>query len=482
MVTDKPSRKLFRGAPFLILVLGGLGSLGLSSLRQPPETRSVKRLPPVVETVPVGASPSRLTLEAEGEVVPYREVTLSAEVAGRIQSKSPPCRAGHFVKAGDMLLTIDPRDYDLKIEQIQQSVKQTEVNVEELDVEQENVKSLMELAESDQQLADNELQRIQTLLQQRASSQSSLDTARRGQIQAQNVQQTLANQLSLLRTRRGRFLREKDRLLVELQQAVLDRERTEIHAPIDGIVVQDWVEQDDYVQPGTALVRVEDIAQVEVLFDLKLEELRWIWGGDPAQAAGAASETASSYQLPPLPITVTMELHSYSYRWNGVLSRYDGAGLNPATRTVPCVAVVEDPRAGCLVGQADMDLPGPPALLRGMFVTVRLDVPTRLPLVEVPTIALRPGNRLWLLRNDRLVIQDVDVALVRPDRTLLVPGKPGLVVGEQVIVSPLALAVHGMELRSEEAAVTGAAEISGSAPASIPQRSATTDISAEVTR
>ena len=135
------------------------------------------------------------------------------------------------------------------------------MNVEELDVEQESIKKLMKLAASDQELQGEELKRFQLLFQQRATSQSSLDTARRGQIQAQNALQTLENQLFLLRTRRGRFLREKDRLLVELQQAVLDRERTEICAPIDGVVMEDLVEQDDYVQAGTALVRVEDTSR-----------------------------------------------------------------------------------------------------------------------------------------------------------------------------------------------------------------------------
>ena len=115
MVTEKPARKLFHGAPFAILILGGLGFWGLSSLRKLPETRSTERLPPVVSTVPLGASPSCLTLEAEGEAVPYREVTLSAEVVGRIQTKTPQCRAGYFVRKGDALLTIDPRDYDLEI-------------------------------------------------------------------------------------------------------------------------------------------------------------------------------------------------------------------------------------------------------------------------------------------------------------------------------------------------------------------------------
>ncbi len=481
MDTDPSPRKLPKFVPFVVLVLGVLGFLALSSLRQAPEARSVERMPPMVATVPISSSTRALELEAQGEVVPYREVTLSAEVVGRIQSKAENCRAGDFVRQGDLLLTVDPRDYDLAIERIQQSVKQTEVSVEELDVEQENVNSLVELAESDKELQLEELERYRALFQQKATSQANLDTARRGQIQVQNAVQTLKNQLALLRTRRGRLLREKDRLLAELQQAMLDRQRTEIRAPIDGVVAEDLVEQDDYVQRGTALVRLEDISRVEARFDLTLDELRWIWSGERLTAVPDQQTGEISYQLPHLPMSVTVELLGQSYQWNGQLSRYDGARLNPATRTVPCVGLVERPREGRLVGASKSNLPGPPALLRGMFVTVQIQVPSDLPLIELPTIAVRPGNRVWLLQDDRLVIKDVEVALVQEDRTLVLPGESGLAVGERVIVSPLALAVDGMQLRSEEE-VGGVENLSRAVPAFVPSRSAAKDVAAEVTR
>ena len=470
MDKDQLPRKLPRFVPFVVLVSGVLGFFALSSLRQVPEAHSVERMPPMVATVPVSTSSTGLKLEAQGEVVPYREVTLSAEVIGRIQSKADNCRAGRFVRQGDLLLTIDPRDYDLAIERIQQSVKQTEVSVEELDVEQENVNSLVQLAESDRELQLEELDRYRALFEKRAASQASLDTARRGRIQVQNAVQTLKNQLALLRTRRGRLLREKDRLLAELQQAMLDRERTEIRAPIDGVVAEDLVERDDYVQRGTALVRLEDISRVEVLFDLTLDELRWIWVGDKSVVVPDQGVGEISYQLPHLSMMVKLALLGQSYEWDGQLSRYDGARLNPATRTVPCVGLVERPREGRLISTSEANLPGPPALLRGMFVTVQVEVPSDLPLIELPTIALRPGNRVWLLQDDRLVIKDVDVALVQEDRTLVLPGKSGLAVGERVIVSPLALAVDGMQLRSEESH-SGIEKLSDAASASVPNRS-----------
>ena len=37
-----------------------------------------------------------------------------------------------------------------------------------------------------------------------------------------------------------------------------------------------------------------------------------------------------------------LALEDASYQWEARLARYDGAGVNAATRTVPCVAIVEE--------------------------------------------------------------------------------------------------------------------------------------------
>lgn len=442
---------LLRSIPFVIILLGFGAFLGLSAMRTLPETRISDRQPPSVSTVPVVVSGSSLELDAEGEVVPAREVTLAAEVPGRIRKKSAVCRAGRYVDEDCVLLQIDPRDYDLEIQRIRQSIAETQVSVEESDVEAANNAQLLELAKSDLELQAKELKRVESLLSQRVTSEATLDTARRAEIQARNALQLRENQARLISTQRGRFVRAKDRLLIELERAMLDRERTEIRAPISGIITEDLVEQDDYVQKGTALVRVEDTSRVEVGFDLKLDELRWIWADvDQTPGDAHAKLDGESYALPALPMKIQFQMQGATYEWDAFLARYDGAGLDPATRTVPCVAVVENPRGGRLVGEAGWaNLPGPPALLRGMFVTVKVNVPTAQELVEVPVSALRPGNRVWILRDDRLAVRDVRVAQVLDDRVLLFPDQTQLTAGDRVIVSPLALAVDGMEILEE---------------------------------
>lgn len=449
--------RILRNIPFvLVLLLGVAAFIVLSNLKKPPETVDRLQAAPLVETCEVHASVENLQLDTDGQVVPFREISLSAQVAGRIVSKAPESQAGSFVRKGNQLLQIDPRDYELEIQRIQEQLKQTEVEIEELDVQRSNNEKLLTLAQQNLELQQQDVSRAEALIEKRASSQSTLDAARRARIQAENTLQTLRNELQLLETRRGKFLSNKDQLLVELEKAKINRERCDITAPMDGVITADMVETDDFVQPGTALLRLEDTGQVEVRFDLRLDQLRWIWEGtgrgfDPLSAADPLAGAQTSYELPKLPITVGINVDGHRYVWDAILSRYDGAGLNPVTRTVPCIAIVKNPRAGRW--QSNQSVPpglaGPPALLRGMFVNVHVDVPASQRLLRLPLVALRPDNVVWRVDGDQLEVARVKVAQATESHVLVFSNLSDVAAGDQVIVTPLALALDGMEVRSK---------------------------------
>ena len=65
-----------------------------------------------------------LFLTVDGTVVPFEEANVAAEVSGRIISKSEKCEAGGFVKQGDILMKIDPEDYQLEVQRFSQQKDQ----------------------------------------------------------------------------------------------------------------------------------------------------------------------------------------------------------------------------------------------------------------------------------------------------------------------------------------------------------------------
>lgn len=426
--------------PIVLLVLGIVGFVALSGLKRAPASSEPKHLAPLVETFEVQNAQRNFSLRVDGEVIPFREIALAAEVGGRISSKNSQARAGNFVEANTRLAEIDPRDYELAVRRIQEQVKQAAVTVEELDIESSNNDVIIQLSQRELELQQNELARIRTLAKNNAASTSDLDVVRRNELRAQNALQTLQNQQRLLRTRRGRLLSAKDRLIADLEQAMLDLERTKIVSPISGIIMKDTVEQDSFVQKGTALFRIEDRSSVEIRFNLRLDQLRWLWSGDDM------SLTSDSYRLPPLWAIVVVDTGGETFQWQAQLDRYDGARINAATRTVPCVAVVDHPDQ--VERRGGSQTIGSPALLRGMFVNLSIEIPRSVALLQLPPMALRPGNLVWLLREGRLLIDKVTVVHRESDSVFVLDETTQIRRHDHVIVSPLALAVQGMELRS----------------------------------
>jgi hypothetical protein len=101
-----------------------------------------------------------------------------------------------------------------------------------------------------------------------------------------------------------------------------------------------------------------------------------------------------------------------------------------------------------------------------MFVSVEILVDCANQLLRVPEIAVRPGKRLWVVRDGRIEILNrvrlveritrsaPDLAAAEPETTKhwLVDPAGGLAEGDSVVVSPLAAVWDGMEV--EEATGT----------------------------
>jgi multidrug efflux pump subunit AcrA (membrane-fusion protein) len=104
---------------------------------------------------------------------------------------------------------------------------------------------------------------------------------------ADNTLQTLKNQLRANRVRRNRLQIAAQLAQAALQKAQLDLERTKIAAPVDGVIVQDTVEEGSFVQRGTALFTIDDTSSIEVQCSLEMGDLYWLWRQQPASSGVA---------------------------------------------------------------------------------------------------------------------------------------------------------------------------------------------------
>jgi multidrug efflux pump subunit AcrA (membrane-fusion protein) len=112
--------------PIAILGTGLFLAFTLFALRPSIETRPVERPGPVVRVLEVQPRDLDLVVRTNGTVVPRTESEVVAEVAGTVTWVSRSLVSGGFFDAGEPLLRIDPRDYDLALESARAALQRAE--------------------------------------------------------------------------------------------------------------------------------------------------------------------------------------------------------------------------------------------------------------------------------------------------------------------------------------------------------------------
>ncbi|MCC7335442.1 MAG: HlyD family efflux transporter periplasmic adaptor subunit [Pirellulaceae bacterium] len=409
--------------PFLLVAVGVGVMIGMKRPipgKKPPieDNRAAlltQMLAADVQTVRALAEVSEvLEIPVSGTVVPFREIQLAAEVAGRITEKNPNTRSGNFVEEGSELYRIDPRDYELEVERVTRRLDQERASLAEQQQDIDNAMRLVEVAEQEMLLAEAEVARFERL-GGNFRSEAELDAAKRARLASMNQRVTIQNQVSLLRARRTRLESAVKLAETELEQAQLNLQRTVVRAPVSGRVVTEQVEADSYVQRGTPLVTIEDTSSVEVAVNVRMDQLYWILDQQHLSSDSLVNAAqASHYQLPRNEVKVVYQLsgrESARYEWKGVLARYDGAGIDPQSRTVPIRVLVDKPGEYLINGQParESSMSGPSSLVRGMFVEVVIEAKPATPLLLVPKLSVKPAtgsNQIWkFTANPQALVQ-----------------------------------------------------------------------------
>ena len=160
---------------------------------------------PVVHVQTVGAYDSAVIIEADGLVVPFREIQLATQVSGIVLEKSSGCRAGNEVQKGQELFRIDPTDYEIELRTCETQLDQSKIELDELSLDIDNTAKLLELAQADSDLQQKEVDRLEEIARKVVIPQSDIDRAKRSFLTAEQNRQQLDNQQRSLAQRRYRL-------------------------------------------------------------------------------------------------------------------------------------------------------------------------------------------------------------------------------------------------------------------------------------
>lgn len=457
----------------LAIVGGGIGGFLWMGTNQVPPQIPAEAEPELVTTAVAIEHNDGIQFEVDGVVVPFRQLQIAAQVGGRVEYKSEKCRLGKAVSQGDLLLRIEQRDYLIEIQRLSEELEQDDAMLQELAAEIRSTSNQIKAAEEQLAIETRQLQRSNDLVARRVTSDAEVEDARRMELNSRNALQTLLDQKNLLETRRIRLESAKALGQADLEKANLALERTEIRSPIDGIIFLDNVEQDGYVQPGTTVVSLQDTSQLDVTCKLHMRQMNWLWQSKPAvtsndqntsnqlvtasdlSAAGdlgkltGSGDSARAYDFPETSAKIIYSMGGSAYQWDGVVNRYDGAGIDSQTRMIPCLVNVSRPLEVRTMAQGEeaYNAAMPPTLMTGMFVKVRIDARPPIPLVRLPASAIQPGNRVWTVVDGKLKSKPVAIANSDADTIIAYQQVDGLQAGDTLVISPLATPMESAPVR-----------------------------------
>ncbi|MSP24592.1 MAG: HlyD family efflux transporter periplasmic adaptor subunit [Myxococcales bacterium] len=418
----EPPRKAWVTAliSLAIVGLGVGGALVLVRTKPKPGRETAARLAPSVEVISAHFASHPVIVRAHGEVTAARTLIVMSEVGGRIVWQNESLVPGGFIKAGEQLVRIDPRDYAI-------GVKQQEALVSSQSLQLELERGRHEVAKREWELYQAE----------RSATASAAPMAMAAGVPALLPPALTSAQPSLqpsaeppaLALRVPHFDSAKVALRAAaggLEKAQLSLSRTTLSAPFNAVVDTESVEVGQLALPQAPLATLVGTDMVWVRVALPLSELSYLRFPSPGVAGASARVFAETGK-------------GRIFR-NGTVSRLLGA-LEPTGRLARILIDVEDP-----FGRRAKELGLP--LLLGSFVHVEIDGGQLDQVIELPRRALEPGGRVYVLdQDDKLASRRVEIVLSGED-TVLVRGE--LAEAERVIVSPLAAPVLGMKLRVVE--------------------------------
>ncbi|MDA7902837.1 HlyD family efflux transporter periplasmic adaptor subunit [Mariniblastus sp.] len=348
-----------------------------------------------------------ITREISGTVVPFREIKIAAQVGGVVTTKSPRLEAGTKINEGEHLIQIDPQLYEIQLNTAIQEMQQAKDQVAEIENEIVGAENLRKNTMREISLVTDEYERIENV-----GTKSEKTQAERSRLVAENSLTNLENNLANLRARKARMVTSEKVAEQKLKKAELDKVRTEIIAPIEGVVVREMVQQGDYVRAGDPLLILEDTQMAEIITNLTPTDLVWLKTNSPNPVSNSDIKAAdNSFGIPQTSVRITdPDLFQLSEsteptdisHWQGQLVSINGSGQDETTRTTPCRILVKDP-----IYSLDSKNPNSPKfpLVRGMYVKLKMVIPVsasedEVGYFQVPARALSDtGEFLWAVEG-----------------------------------------------------------------------------------
>jgi multidrug resistance efflux pump len=351
----------------LAVLAAGL-AIYVALVRTAPRVREddTQRALPRVAVFTPKLTPVQRQWQGYGTTRAYQAVDVPARVSSTVLEIPRDIRDGLPVTAGQVLMRLDPSDFQRQDEAARFRLEEIQAQLEALEVERERMETRLVIEQEDVDLAGEDLARAQQLFEREAETRQRVSNARRDMIAAKRALFTTQEALALVPARRRRLEATRRTLEAERQQAELNLRRCTITSPITGIIQILEGDEGENVSAGQRVARVVDLRRIEVPLRLPVSARRYTAIGDRLLIESASNVRRT---------------------WEGTVVRIAPED-DPAARTMTVFAEIDQEQASReFAGRGGRDL-----LYPGAFVLGTVTVEAGQPRWVVPRRALREGR------------------------------------------------------------------------------------------
>lgn len=361
----------------------------------------------LVETVIVSRGTYSPRLVVLGAVQAAQDVVLSPRVSGQVLEMSPKLVPGGMIHKGDLLLQIDPADFENAVSISESQLAQREASYE--------------IEQARQKLAAVEL----------ALLESTIEDANRALVMREPQIASIEAEVSAAK---AAVARNK-----------LDLARTSIYAPFDAQVLSRSVNIGSQVRPGDELSRLIGLDEYWIMASVPMRNIRWI--DIPKAVTPQAGETESasaddSASSPPRGSKVILrnrDVWGPGVEREARVVRMMGA-LDSRTRLARVLISVDDP-----IGEKS----GEPPLIIDTLIETEIEGRPITDVVRLQRDYVRENDTVWVMKDDKLEIRQTEVVFRDIQYAYI---RSGIEAGEEVVTTTLATVAEGIGLRRKNAA------------------------------
>lgn len=337
----------------------------------------------LVQTLTVERGTFSPRLVVLGTVEPAQDIVLGPRVSGQVIELSPRFAPGGMVRKGELLLRIDPADFENAL-----SISKSEL---------EQAEASLAIEEGRRSLARKELALLEGTIEE-------------------------TNRALVLREPQIASIRaEVSAAQAAVERARLDLDRSSIFAPFNAQVLTRSVNVGSQVSPGDELAQLVGVEEYWILAAVPVRSLRWVQF--PELDGQGSRVTLRNPDAWPAGI----ERHASVSRMIGTVDQQ--------TRLARVLITVTDP-----LGQAS-DVP---PLILDSLIEIQIEGRPIEDVVRLSRDFVHERDTVWVMKDGKLQIRETDVVFRDAEHAFI---REGLESGEEVVTTTLATVAEGVGLR-----------------------------------